>query len=434
MPDSDGRIPASRSSTKSFTRILCSADVGNAAAPAGGSADVRPLSEAELRELDRPALLRHALNLQRAQEKLESDNGVLAWEIREMTENLAFFSRVAELAHRMNDADVAVVAALAVAELPLEFNCRFAALYFYDPQTGLFSVSRSTVPCPEGEPLHIVRDSGHFLVRFFTRRQEPFMAEFDLEHEAAVADNDTEIFTFTSKEWRAILGRTAVVIPLWAKAADGDGYDVLGGLIVGDAECDLTGKDAEKASVFSDLFSSGLHNAMLVRRLNEMSTIDPLTQLFNRRHLVDQLASAMAQARRHGSALSILMLDIDRFKNLNDTHGHVCGDEVLRAVGGILKASCRAGDVPARYGGEEFMLVLPSTDRAAALEAAERVRARVGEGVVECDGASLSVTCSIGLAQYDPGESLERFIARADAALYRAKVAGRNRVAADGEG
>ncbi len=123
------------------------------------------------------------------------------------------------------------------------------------------------------------------------------------------------------------------------------------------------------------------------------------------------------------------MLDVDRFKAVNDGHGHAAGDSVLRAVAARAAAAIRAGDLLARVGGEEFAILLPGADLARAAEAAERVRATLAERPVEAGGTALAVTASLGCAALASGEAPEALVARADARLYAAKGAGRNRVA-----
>jgi two-component system cell cycle response regulator len=167
-------------------------------------------------------------------------------------------------------------------------------------------------------------------------------------------------------------------------------------------------------------------------RLEMLAHTDPLTQTHNRRALVERLTEEMERARRYGLHLSVLMVDLDHFKAINDSYGHVVGDEVLRGVSGTLQREARTVDIVARYGGEEFVVVLPETGSEGALALAERIRARVA-GTPAVPGGEygwLRVTVSIGVATVPaPGVNMpEELIAAADEALYRAKAEGRNRV------
>lgn len=164
--------------------------------------------------------------------------------------------------------------------------------------------------------------------------------------------------------------------------------------------------------------------------LARLARTDALTGLPNRRALEEELARAAARAVRAGSALSALVLDVDRFKQVNDRHGHAAGDAVLATVAARAAAALRAGDLMARIGGEEFAVVLPGADLARAAEAAERIRSAVSAGPIAAGGLALDVTASIGCATLAPGEADGRaLLARADAKVYEAKRAGRNRVA-----
>ncbi|MGN2243233.1 diguanylate cyclase [Frateuria sp. GZRR33] len=154
---------------------------------------------------------------------------------------------------------------------------------------------------------------------------------------------------------------------------------------------------------------------------------DPLTGLANRRHATAHLQAACADADRRGEPLSVLMLDLDHFKRVNDQHGHAGGDCVLVALAQVLRRELRASDLAARHGGEEFLAVLPACDGTDALATAERIRLAVAAMHVPVPDGEARATLSVGLATRDTGEAPEALIARADAALYRAKAQGRNR-------
>ncbi|MBL8343710.1 MAG: GGDEF domain-containing protein [Rubrivivax sp.] len=162
----------------------------------------------------------------------------------------------------------------------------------------------------------------------------------------------------------------------------------------------------------------------LVVRLREASMRDSLTGLFNRRAMNEALQRAWLRHRRTHEPLAALVIDLDRFKHVNDSAGHAAGDAVLVRVAAVLQVQLRAEDVLGRAGGEEFWLLLPATPLDHALQLAERLRSCV-------EAAALGTTCSIGVALAAPGDAeVGQLVARADAALYRAKDAGRNRVEA----
>ena len=167
---------------------------------------------------------------------------------------------------------------------------------------------------------------------------------------------------------------------------------------------------------------------MAVERLQDLATKDPLTGLANRRHFFEQGERELKDAQRQARPLSLLMIDADEFKRINDAYGHPVGDEVLRRVGSTLREVVRTADLAARYGGEEFVVVLPSTAAAGAMVLAERIRVAVRECALAVGEATVKWTVSIGVAEARPGDpGIDAVIARADAALYAAKAAGRDR-------
>lgn len=164
--------------------------------------------------------------------------------------------------------------------------------------------------------------------------------------------------------------------------------------------------------------------------LKQLSNTDPLTRLYNRRYLMEMLEKEIMRTKRKGTHLSLIMLDIDHFKRVNDQYGHQCGDEVLTVVAGLTASDRRGYDFTARYGGEEFVIALPETGHKDALTIAERVRRQIEQHVFSGPISQLKVTVSLGVATYptDDITSIDDLFRDADRALYRAKSAGRNRV------
>lgn len=165
-------------------------------------------------------------------------------------------------------------------------------------------------------------------------------------------------------------------------------------------------------------------------RAERLAHLDPLTGVNNRRAFYDKTRALWSNAQRHGHDVAVMLLDIDRFKQINDVHGHAHGDAVLRAVTEVLRRSVRQGDVLARWGGEEFIVFMPDTSLREALVLAERLREAVGALRVPNETGGTAVTASVGVAQREEVHlTLDALIAVADECLYRAKEQGRNRVA-----
>jgi diguanylate cyclase (GGDEF)-like protein len=179
-------------------------------------------------------------------------------------------------------------------------------------------------------------------------------------------------------------------------------------------------------------------NAQLRRRqklgefYRQLSMIDGLTNLYNRAWLNDLLPTMVATAHGSGAPLSLIMIDLDHFKQFNDSHGHLAGDEALRAAAHVLSGALRPTDFAVRYGGEEMMVLLPDTSDKVALSVAERLCERMRQAKVFNDMRQPlpHITASFGVAALQPQQSERELIAAADAALYRAKENGRNQVAA----
>jgi two-component system, cell cycle response regulator len=166
-------------------------------------------------------------------------------------------------------------------------------------------------------------------------------------------------------------------------------------------------------------------------RLEELATTDALTRLLNRRALLDRLSVELDRARRFKQQLSLLMVDIDHFKSVNDQHGHLVGDAILRDMGTLLNGAVRTVDVVARYGGEEFVVILPETSTDGAAVFGERLREKIAEHRFDLGTEPIfHLTCSVGVASFPSPRvaSTEDLFARADEALYRAKSGGRNQV------
>ena len=175
-----------------------------------------------------------------------------------------------------------------------------------------------------------------------------------------------------------------------------------------------------------------MRNTLLYRAATQSALRDPLTDTGNRIAMDQTLQREIEMSRQHLQPLSLLMLDIDHFKHVNDNHGHSAGDEVLKAVAGSIKHQLRNVDMVFRFGGEEFLILLSNTGREAAAMVGERLRFAAQEQDYAADGKSIELTVSLGCSTLLPGESADSLLRRADNALYVAKRAGRNRLAMAG--
>ena len=179
----------------------------------------------------------------------------------------------------------------------------------------------------------------------------------------------------------------------------------------------------------SEFIAMSISNAVLYEQANKLAVTDGLTGISNRENMEKSLLSEFERSTRYNSPLSVILLDVDNFKEVNDTYGHQKGDEVLIAFGTLLKKMCRSNDIAARYGGEEFLMVLPQSNAQGAFKIAERVREEMMKMGFAANESNFTVTASCGVAELntDSMENIDQLVALADQALYEAKNGGRNK-------
>jgi diguanylate cyclase (GGDEF)-like protein/PAS domain S-box-containing protein len=186
--------------------------------------------------------------------------------------------------------------------------------------------------------------------------------------------------------------------------------------------------DPEKKRIFSTVRDATARKRM-EEELLQLATTDPLTGASNRRHFIDRATSELARVRRYGSHMAVLMLDIDYFKEVNDTHGHGVGDEVLKRLVDCCHQELRETDIFGRYGGEEFAVVLVNTDKASALQICTRLLRTIAKLKIRAGSATVKITVSLGITMHQADDSaIDALLKRADDALYQAKNQGRNQI------
>lgn len=207
------------------------------------------------------------------------------------------------------------------------------------------------------------------------------------------------------------------------------GTEPLGKIAFGARGRGLSTEDDRLVGILAQQLGGPIRMATLVEESRRLAATDTLTGLMNRRAFSEAVLREIATADRYQFPISLLMLDVDHFKKVNDTHGHGAGDAVLVALAAVLGTLGRKSDYVARWGGEEFVVSLSHTGQEGARIVSERLRKMISEAKITIpDGPSLSVTASIGVALHRPKETLDELVARADAAMYAAKTGGRNRV------
>jgi diguanylate cyclase (GGDEF)-like protein len=264
------------------------------------------------------------------------------------------------------------------------------------------------------------------------------------------------VFVREGSQWQALAGETRsgegsmqwgdLAEQLLTGGAEGDGHSRTIGfpLMVGGSALGVLGVRPLEAELAPDrrrvieaaaaLLGVSVKNAQLFREVRENSVRDSLTSCFTRAHALEIIDAELRRARRSQSPVSLILFDLDRFKDVNDRYGHLCGDAALSAIGKRMREVLRGSDLKCRYGGEEFLVLLPETPLHGARRVAETLRREIAERPIPWSGEALTVTASFGLAQALPGEvNVQGLISRAEQALYRAKDDGRNcvRIASD---
>ncbi|MFH1413774.1 MAG: GGDEF domain-containing protein [Candidatus Omnitrophota bacterium] len=193
-------------------------------------------------------------------------------------------------------------------------------------------------------------------------------------------------------------------------------------------------EDKDKFNILAGQFLLGMKRALLYERIQELSIIDSLTDVFNRRYFLQRFREELARSEKFQYKFSFVMVDVDHFKSYNDYYGHLVGDAILRDIAAILKENLRQIDFIGRYGGEEFSLILTETDKEQARFATERIRRAVESRLIRAYDEDLRVTISQGVSVFpDSGEDAQALIEGADKAMYAAKDLGRNKVCIYGE-
>jgi diguanylate cyclase (GGDEF)-like protein len=309
---------------------------------------------------------------------------------------------------------------LLLSEYKLAFGVECVALALVDEE---YEISRILEGCPDRKAtcggLTLLRSPAK-LEALYRGKPQPCLGTFDATiHQPLFADTSGAI-------------ASVALLPLMRHG------ELIGSLHFGSADPDryVAGCGTDFLERLTEIIAVCLENALSQERLKLLGLTDALTGVQNRRYFDHRCQIEVSQARRHRHPLACLLLDLDKFKRINDTYGHQTGDEVLMSAAKVIQTQLRVGDTLARFGGEEFVVLLPQTDTYHARQIAERIRRCIEEEEIRTPtGQALGLTISIGLsllptadAAAEPQALADRMLAIADKALYRAKHEGRNRV------
>jgi diguanylate cyclase (GGDEF)-like protein len=348
----------------------------------------------------------------RRKARTEEEQGRLRGRLRRLERRLAALNDIARTAHSiLEPARVTEIAARRLREL---VGARLAVIYWLDEDT------RSLVPSPAygrgaARECSFILRLGEGAVGRVVQRRRALRLDGRALSRLAGEIFDSRMNTITRAYLGAPLisrGRVIGAIELRNRA---------GGQTFGRQEQEMVMGFVEPVAIAID-------NALLFQRSQELSVTDDLTKLYNSRFLNDTLAREVKRARRYGSQVSLIFLDLDGFKTVNDRHGHLVGSRTLIEIGQVVRDAVREIDVVSRYGGDEFTVVLPQTGPDGAKVIAERIRQAIAERVfMEKEGLAVRLTASIGVASFPrPCDSPEELIQAADRAMYKVKGSTKN--------
>ena len=360
-------------------------------------------------ELEEQALADSVEHLLRA---LENERVFVRLE-RSQREQTVLYHASAALGAASNEQAV-LDAALGAAEQIVGYD--FAAVSHYDVHTRQHSIKRA-IGEGAAEISHLsFRDNTSLTaMAVHNRHYLPYRGDFDCQSQVVYTRN------------RNLAGmQSLLILPLLVREA------AIGTLALAARRRDAFGPDVRPAlQLLANQLAVALSNAASVARLEELATTDGLTGCYNKRYFHEELKSRLQAAQRFGRNLSLIIVDLDHFKTVNDTYGHHTGDVVIRELGQVLRRLKRETDVVARFGGEEFCVLCEETNTEGALLLAERVRQELEHTSFETELGTLRVTASLGVATFpDHAHDKQQLFAAADRALYAAKHGGRNQVSA----
>lgn len=330
--------------------------------------------------------------------------------------------QLAEMVHKIDVRHLDTIEETATREVAELFGAERAALFLVDRDKVLLALKRGfpkSFKCP---PLDLVNDSDVLLIHALRQEGAPVIfhsiSTYELECGCEFRPHPSDSFFEDGG---------GMLCPLHYSLPEGRDSEIVGLLALSGGK--FTKEDLSEASLVSEIMATTLSNYFLLEKMSMLAETDGLTELFNHRHFQQEITRAIASFSRYRTPFSLIMLDIDHFKEVNDTYMHQTGDLILRDVSRIIRQNLRDNvDIASRYGGEEFALILPQTGLEGALIVAKRLRQSVENHRFGIGSESIGITISVGVVEYREGMGKGELIDLADKAMYKAKSEGRNRV------
>ncbi len=331
---------------------------------------------------------------------------------------LETMNMLSRLSQEINCLDLDEIINICVTKIPLLVDARYASLYLHNYQDNTLELKRHNHGYRIDDVVRVSEDSKSAMCRALLERRILLIRDFD-EYER------TYDLSVERPNARKYSSRSCIIAPMLA------GDRVVAVLNLADKRSGAffdEVNDLPPIEQMSVLVGSAIRNWQLFQEVRIQAKTDAMTGFINHQTFFEELEKEVLRVRRYHGALSILMVDVDNFKLINDVYGHQLGDYILTEIARIIELNVRDTDIPARYGGDEFAVILEQADVARAKLVAERIREMVDAQSFTYEDKKLNLSLSIGVAQYRPGHSVADFVNEADKALYEAKAHGRNRV------
>ncbi len=326
---------------------------------------------------------------------------------------------ITEISHKINSLDFEDIVKVCIHKIPFVLGARAASLYLYDQAGNELVLKDHSNDRDIAKVIPLDNQPDSLMAVAITRRWPVIIQDFASFRSSQDVDLDNKFKTEYETE-------TCIVAPLMV------GEQIIGVLNLSDKKDGTVFDEVNDLPPIIQLSSqvaAAIHNYQLFQEVQTQARSDSMTGFLNHRAFYEELEAAISAAKRYDHVFSLVMIDIDSFKQFNDKHGHQVGDEVIRHVSRTIRASVRDTDVISRYGGDEFSIILKQADLAEARVVAERIRSAVVKTEVRTpSGVALNITLSVGIAEFDTEMTLHDFMRLADQMMYRAKALGKNRV------
>jgi len=328
---------------------------------------------------------------------------------------LSLLEQITPLARQINCLDIQRISAICVTKIPKLLGARLASLYVLDDTNDMLHLKKSNHPYLINKIVSLNQAPPGAMV--IAARSGKIMHISDIDSQRALAIKKSQ------RPYADNYGtKNCIIVPLLCQDK------VVGVLNLSDkaGDRDFTREDIILAELVGQLVGASLGNITLFERIQHQARTDGLTGLSNHRTFYEVLERELWRSKRYGEQISMIMVDIDNLKHINDHYGHRVGDKVIKEVSVRIQESIRQIDTAARYGGDEFAIVLPNTSITDAAVVAQRMVAVVSTRPVICNKEEIPLSISVGLGQYDPDDTPDDITSRTDKALYAAKQAGKN--------